>query len=323
MGIEGEQLVLDYLSRVGDLAHGTSLSAAQRAALVNRLRDDIHRARSAAGPTESRASVKRILGRMGSPEDVVAAAATTPAAPSAPAPQPPPARAAAPRATPRPTPPDGAGVEGPSVPLPPQRGPGPSRSPFLRPAPPGRTYWPDGDIGLFRGGIELPEMLHPPAEQEDEKPTAATADEAAAEEAVPPAADAPAPGGGRRLARAALAGRRVGGFVELSAVLLLVAGTVVGSIAPLALGWLAAWWSPRLGRREAQWAALGMPALVAGAYALWLGGRNGGYWGEPLAQGEAQEMLDGDWPVLLRVAALASAAFLLYRARRHVPPAAS
>jgi hypothetical protein len=32
MGIEGERLVLDYLSRVGDLAHTTSLSASDRAA---------------------------------------------------------------------------------------------------------------------------------------------------------------------------------------------------------------------------------------------------------------------------------------------------
>ncbi|MEV1008019.1 hypothetical protein [Streptomyces sp. NPDC049881] len=308
MGIEGEQLVLDYLSRVGDLAHGTSMSAAQRAALVNRLRDDIHRARSAAGPAESRASVKRILGRMGSPEDVVAAAASPGAAAPAPAPaSPPPGR---PRARPA--------SAAPTVPLPPQRGPEPERggSPFLRPAPPGRTYWPDGDIGRFRGGIEIPEMLQPPVEEE------AAAETGAPEAAPPPAPDAAKPGGRRRFAQAALAGRRVGGFVELAAVALLVAGTVVGSLVPLGLGWAAAWWSPRLGRREAQWAALGMPALVAGAYALWIGGRNGGYWGEPLAQGEAERMLDNDWPVLLRVAALASAAFLLWRARRHLPPPA-
>ncbi|MFR9722721.1 hypothetical protein ACL02R_05005 [Streptomyces sp. MS19] len=318
MGIEGEQLVLDYLSRVGDLAHGTSMSAAQRAALVNRLRDDIHRARSAAGPAESRASVKRILGRMGSPEDVVAAAASPGAAPAPAAPRPSPPRTRSRPASAAPA--VGTGVEGPAVPLPPQREPERGGSPFLRPAPPGRTYWPDGDIGRFRGGIEIPEMLQPPVEEEAAAEKAAETD--APQAAPPPAPEAAKPGGRRRFAQAALAGRRVGGFVELAAVALLVAGTVVGSLVPLGLGWAAAWWSPRLGRREAQWAALGMPALVAGAYALWIGGRNGGYWGEPLAPGEAERMLDNDWPVLLRVAALASAAFLLWRARRHLPPPA-
>ena len=63
-----------------------------------------------------------------------------------------------------------------------------------------------------------------------------------------------------------------------------------------------------------------MPATVAGAYTLWLLGRAGGYWGELLAQGEAEALLADHWPWLLRAAALASASFLLYRARRHAPP---
>ncbi|WP_049581057.1 hypothetical protein [Streptomyces sp. SBT349] len=83
MGIENEQLVYDYLSRVGDLAHGTRMSAAQRASLVNRLRDEIGRERASAPGSESQATVKRILGRMGRPEDIVAAAAEAPQAPAA------------------------------------------------------------------------------------------------------------------------------------------------------------------------------------------------------------------------------------------------
>ncbi|WP_129841852.1 hypothetical protein [Streptomyces sp. RFCAC02] len=351
MGIEGEQLVLDYLSRVGDLAHGTSMSAAQRAALVNRLRDDIHRARAAAGTAESRASVRRILGRMGSPEDVVAAAAGTQGAPrpgaGAPAPAPsgrPDAPSPAVPLTKPGRPADGSAEpgEGPAVPLPAQRTGDGGASLFPRPAPPGRTFWPDGDIGAFRGGIEIPEMLRPPLGFEDDEdaedeadgpaaggPVRLTRDEweaqvraaqAAEAEAAAAAARKAGPAAGRRLARAAFAGRRVGGVVELGGVLLLVAGAVLSELVLLGLGWAAAYWSPRLSRRVGQWAAFGMPALVATAYALWLGGRAGGYWGEALPEGAAGEVLRDDWPWLLRLAALASAAFLLHRARRPAPP---
>ncbi|RKN41726.1 hypothetical protein D7294_14725 [Streptomyces hoynatensis] len=126
-----------------------------------------------------------------------------------------------------------------------------------------------------------------------------------------------------RLARAALLGKRAGGPVELLGVLLLVAGTVVGSIVVLGLGWLTAYWSPRLSRRVAQWATFGMPALVFGGYGLWLLARSGGWGGAPLEEGEAGAAFDDHWPWLLRTAALASAAFLLWRARRRAPEKAA
>ncbi|TDC69891.1 hypothetical protein [Streptomyces hainanensis] len=302
MGIESEQLVFDYLSRVGDLAHGTAMSAAERAALVGRLRDEIGRQRSAAtGGGESRSSVKRILGRMGKPEDVVAAASGgggggTPA----------PAAVAAPEAP--------AAVPPPRVPA---ADPGPE--PVFEAMP--KAFWPDGDIGRFRGGIEIPEMLRPGLAGDDEPvPLTKPSDAAADEPPVVVAAPEARPSTGRRLARAALSGRRIGGPVELLGVILLVGGTVAGSIVVLALGWLTCYWSPRLSRREAQWATLGMPAAVASGYAVWLLGRAGGYWGELLAEGEAEDLLSDHWPWLLRAAALASAALLLLRARRHVPP---
>ncbi|MDT0441932.1 hypothetical protein [Streptomyces johnsoniae] len=354
MGIEGEQLVLDYLSRVGDLAHGTRMSATQRATLVNGLRDEIGRRRAEAGGADSRASVKRILGKMGRPEDVVAAAAehgsapgTTPASVPAPAPVPAPRpvaepprkersrrerrtkeRAAKERA-PVESPPAGPPVE--SAPAGPPGGPDAPAWPEVPLGGPQRDAepWPDGQIGRFFGGIEIPEMLRAspaPAEADPDAALDAALDPetaAEAEEAVRPTEPerAARTARGRRWARAALSGRRVGGPVEYLGVLLLVAGTVAGSIVVLGLGWLVTYWSPRLSRRAAQWATFGMPALVGGGYLLWLLGRTAGYWGPALAEGEADGAFADHWPWLLRGAALASAAFLLHRARRKRPPA--
>ncbi|OEV08062.1 hypothetical protein AN218_27815, partial [Streptomyces nanshensis] len=106
--------------------------------------------------------------------------------------------------------------------------------------------------------------------------------------------------------------------VELAAVVLLLAGAAVGSLIPLGAGWLAAWWSPRLRRTEAKWAAAGMPGLVVIGTMVWLWGRSDRRWGEPLRQGgdALGQALTETWPVLLRIAAVASALFLLWRARR-------
>ncbi|UED85723.1 hypothetical protein [Streptomyces profundus] len=323
MGIEDEKLVFDYLSRVGDLAHGTTMSAAERVRLVNRLRDEIGRERSGPG-AESRASVKRILGRLGSPEDVVADAAgggnapppaAKPAAPSsAPTASLPPQREAA---TPEAARPEAAGPE---VPM--------GRTGSL----PRVDSWRDGQIGGFTGGVDIPELLGPSglpapergpsteaeleAELEAAEAEAATADASLTQPVVEDENPPRPPRRGARLARAVLSGRRRGGVIELAGVAALVGGAVWPSLYAMALGWLLAYWSPRLSTREGQWAAVGMPALVATVYAVWLLGRAGGYWGELLQEGDAQTMLADDWALLLRTAALTSAAFLLFRARR-------
>ncbi|NJP68045.1 hypothetical protein HCJ92_17490, partial [Streptomyces sp. ventii] len=78
MGIDGERLVLDYLSKVGDLAHSANIPSAERRQLVGRLRDEIGRQRSAVQGQERDADVKRILGGIGRPEEVVAAAGGAP-----------------------------------------------------------------------------------------------------------------------------------------------------------------------------------------------------------------------------------------------------
>ncbi|GAA2061996.1 membrane protein [Streptomyces albiaxialis] len=342
MGIESDQLVFDYLSRIGDLAHGTSMTAAERARLVGGLRTRIDRMRAEDGGAESKAAVRKILGSLGKPEEVVAAANGG---------APPPSSAAA-----VPSQRDGGrdayDDAGPSVPVPRAEPEMPAGSPGLGQsgAPPHLAsadelgpeesdpdWWrvdpsPFGEstggplavgeqVPGFTGGIELPEVLKPPPEKKDEE-----------EKPAAPDADAPSTEStprrtlfGRLLGARAAAGAtrtagvpRVGGIVELGAAILLAAGAVTGSLIPLAAGWLAAWWSPRLSRVEAKWAAAGMPGLVVAGAAVWLWGRTEGRWGDRIPEGgdAMSEAMEGVLPVMLRVAAVASALFLLWRSRR-------
>ncbi|WP_314174911.1 hypothetical protein [Streptomyces winkii] len=357
MGIESDKLVFDYLSRIGDLAHSTPMTAAERARLVNGLRGEIDRLRAEQGGAESKAAVKKILARLGRPEEVVEARGSVgssgspsgspsggesgdgtgrsgskvslgkdPAGSSAPS---------APTASYGASAPHLAGMD--------ELGPEESDPDWWRVDP---SPYADGggsrtfgeSVPGFVGGIELPELLKPPpggGEEDDARPGDArsggtrprvpvpaarrAADDEAADDAD---AEPEAAGGGRRLwpgrARFAAGGPRVGGIVEWAAAALLVAGAVIGSPYPLGAGWLAAWWSPRLSRTEAKWAAGGMPGLVAAGTAVWLWGRLDGRWGEPLDEGGdalGRALIDAG-PVVLRVAAVASALFLVWRARR-------
>ncbi|MFF9161579.1 hypothetical protein ACF081_15125 [Streptomyces longwoodensis] len=74
MGIESDQVVYEYLSRVGDVAQQRQLSSATRMRLVSDLRNEIDRSRARA-TVDSPAAVRRIIARLGSPDDVVTAAA--------------------------------------------------------------------------------------------------------------------------------------------------------------------------------------------------------------------------------------------------------
>lgn len=345
MGIESDKLVFDYLSRIGDLAHSTSMTAAERARLVSGLRGEIDRRRAEAGGAESKAAVKKILARMGRPEEVVAARGSVAGGSSGgssgrssdgssrgegggvPLGKDPP-KPAAPTASYGASAPHLAGMD--------ELGPEESDPDWWRvdPTPYGdgggsRTFGGETVPG-FVGGIELPELLNPPpggGEEGDAPPGSrppkapvpaarkAPHDEAA--DAADADAGAGAPGrAGRRLwpKRARVAdGPRAGGLVEWAAVALLVAGMVTGSWIALGVGWVAAWWAPRLSRTEAKWAVMGMPGLVAAGTAVWLWerGGQGGEGGEELGRS-----LTDAAPVLLRVAAVASALFLAWRARR-------
>ncbi|MGW2305490.1 hypothetical protein [Streptomyces sp. NPDC001809] len=70
MGIESDQLVYDYLSRVGDLAQQRQLPASDRMRLVSTLRNEIDRRRATHGE-ETPAAVRGILGALGTPDEVV------------------------------------------------------------------------------------------------------------------------------------------------------------------------------------------------------------------------------------------------------------
>ncbi|KUJ69807.1 hypothetical protein ACZ90_08395 [Streptomyces albus subsp. albus] len=72
VGIESDRLVYDYLSQVGDLAQQWGLPSRDRMRLVATLRSEIDQQRAAAGSGgRSEAGVKRILGRLGTPAEVV------------------------------------------------------------------------------------------------------------------------------------------------------------------------------------------------------------------------------------------------------------
>jgi hypothetical protein len=175
----------------------------------------------------------------------------------------------------------------------------------------------------FVGGVEIPEILRPPRErekdaEEGEEGTGGGAETEAddrADEAAEPAA--PADGTPARRGVSRLRATGFGSPLLLLAAALLVAGAVLGQWFALALGWLIAYASRRLSPAETKWAVLGMPGMVAAAACVWLWGRDERRWGEPIAQGHMADALAETWPWAVRGAAIASALFLVWRARRH------
>ncbi|MGW5355051.1 hypothetical protein ACWERV_31605 [Streptomyces sp. NPDC004031] len=320
MGVESDRLVFDYLSRVGDLAQ-TAMPAAQRMQLVAQLRSDIERERRGA---ESDADVKRILGRMGSPDEVVEAAAGKPGAERREEP-PPPAREPRPgsygpyTAGPGvPRQPKGAaregGTEGRGGPLWWQGGPGggggrPGEELDGLPGMTGGIFIPDDDEELDAVGRPLPKD----GTGEDEP----APEEAGTAPAVEPAPVAPARRR-RLLPRPAGGGgaRRWGSPMLLIAAALLVGGAAVGSLVPLGLGWLTAWLSRKLSRPQAKFAVLFIPGAFAAGMVVWIWGRDVGKWGSPIAKGQVGQAFQDSWPLTLRLAAVGTALYLLWRSRR-------
>ncbi|MFJ3301150.1 hypothetical protein [Streptomyces bacillaris] len=450
MGIESDQLVYDYLSRVGDLAQQHQLSSGARMRLVSTLRSEIDRQRATEG-ADSPAAVRRIIGRLGTPDELVGAAAESgdgegavplpsasdrtgsgaavprprigflrkgpkasgaseaveasnasegPDTPTGTGSVPGPAAKAGPRTGPQgglrggpragsgrsvPPPVPPAPSVPPVTPVPPAadhpctdltKSPGPDSA--QAPHEPPATPWPhpsaphvlgpdqrntgDGDADWWRlepgpfdagtaipgffGGIEAPELLGrrpaEPADAEDKEAGKKEADKKGDgepgaeddsgdsddgdEEAPRRALRIPIPRPRRRKPApapvaepAAVAAAPRGGFAHpllLLAALLLIAGVVTGSWIPLAGGWLIAYGSRTLSRTEAKWAALGLPGVVVAGALVWVWGRLDGRWGEPIEEGALREVLTGAWPVVVRVAAVASALYLVWRARR-------
>ncbi|MEV0372263.1 hypothetical protein AB0I10_20930 [Streptomyces sp. NPDC050636] len=387
MGIESDQLVFDYLSRVGDLAQQRGLPSATRMRLVAGLRAEID-----AQKVDSVTGVKRILSRLGTPEAVVSDAASrdgrdtgASAGPSVP-PAPRPTDPSAPRPGARDKLSGLAWRSGLSGLVPAPRdgmGPGPNGRPgFLKKARNEQTeqseqaeqsdapeitaspphlagmdelgdadespdWWrvepapfgPGETVPGFVGGIEIPEIWQRPKGEGASLTKDGTADPDGDEEPDPEGEeDGAAEGrtGLTRLLRRTLTRRRAAPAedeaaeeeeaaeparaplspVVTLAVLLLVAGAVLESWIALAAGWLLVYASRRLSRVEAKFAAMGVPGIVAGGLLVWLWGRFDGRWGDPLAKGQlGQELADG-LPGMARVAAIASALFLVWRMRR-------
>ncbi|TSB21509.1 hypothetical protein [Streptomyces benahoarensis] len=199
---------------------------------------------------------------------------------------------------------------------------------LARPEPTGRGETVPG----FVGGIEIPEMWKRPGEGDDAKkaPDGTPGQGAGPEPGRPlpgllrralgrkqaaPAPEAPAPEPAAEEAPAARV--RLSPVVTL-AVVLLLAGVVLGSWLALAAGWAVTFLSRRLTHAEAKFAALGVPGLLAGGGVLWMWGRATGRWGDPIASGKMGAALLDGLPLLVRVAAVASAVFLVWRMRRWV-----
>ncbi|MBN0045023.1 hypothetical protein JS756_13060 [Streptomyces actuosus] len=343
MGIESDKVVYEYLSRVGDVAQQRQLPSATRMRLVTRLRDEIdrHRARAV---VDSPAAVRRILDRLGSPDDVVTAAADGGAGRAVP-PQPQPAavpvqRDDGRRAAAAKEPDDTKGARGPrglwrGVPRPRPAEP-PAPAPHSdAPSPPhlagahelggASAVQPDwwrvegghaDEVPGFVGGVEIPELLKPPPgkspENTPEKPPGAPQAEPAADEEAPRAE--PEAAGRRRFA--ALTERRWSNPLLLLAAGSLVVGAVLGNLVALLAGWLIAWASRRLSDAETKWAVVILPGLALTSGVVWLWGRAEGRWGEPIAEGQMSGAIAETWPWVVRGAAVASALFLVWRSQR-------
>ncbi|WP_329033648.1 hypothetical protein OIE71_14655 [Streptomyces sp. NBC_01725] len=370
MGIESDQLVYDYLSRVGDVAQQRQLPSGDRMRLVSELRGEIDKQRGKFGG-DSPAAVRRILGRLGSPDQVVGAAASGGTfADRQPAPDPSPDPVPEPRSGPR-LPKqrgklgrglglglglgasrEGRGPDGPSLPkqkrrTAPETPAEPTASPpHLAPMHElgesgGEPDWWRVDAGPmgtatgvsgFVGGVEIPEILKPPPTPEEraEKARLAAEAEAAADGAgamevaqtperrrllsrLRPRAKKPAPA---TAAPGAGPGLRLTNPFLLLAAALLVVGAVLGSWLALAGGWVLAYASRRLSRFEAKLAVFGLPIVAVVGGGIWLWGRTTERWGEPIPEGTMGEAISATWPLVIRVAAVSSALFLVWRSRR-------
>ncbi|MGB8946798.1 MAG: hypothetical protein WCD21_42180 [Streptomyces sp.] len=342
MGIESDQLVFDYLSRVGDLAQQQQLPSGTRMRLVSGLRNEIDRSRAKA-TVDSPAAIRRILDRLGSPEDLVEAAGTgtgtgtgtgpgdvaetatpSPAVPTQRTPEPKERPKRLRRVVPRPRP---AAEE----PEPPQEDvPSPPHlagTDELGESGSEPDWWrvDSSPFGLadsvpgFTGGVEIPEILKPPPKKRpdpvEEEEEEGEEEEEVGEEHV----EAPRRLRLRRPAVLAPATPRFTNPLLLLAAALLTVGAILGNWLALGGGWLLAYASRRLSRAEAKWAVMGLPGLAVAAGITWLWGRNEGRWGDPVRDGHMSDAMAETWPWVVRGAAIASALYLVWRSQRQRP----
>ncbi|MGW3109148.1 hypothetical protein [Streptomyces sp. NPDC001100] len=324
MGIESDQVVYEYLSRVGDVAQQRQLPSATRMRLVSELRNEIDRRRAGA-TADTPAAVQRILKNLGSPDEVVAAASTGAGVPRAPStsvpvqrgheddlrpkglrrvvPRPRPAKAA-------PAPEPDAAAAPPHLASAAELGDSVLQPDWWRTE--GNGFGLGDSVPGFTGGVEIPELLKPPPPKEPPK-ALRKEPEPVAEPAVEQEPEAPA----RRRRR--VPRLPTGGWSNpllLIAAALLVVGAVLGNWFALLLGWLIAYASKRLTDAETKAAVIGLPTAAVAAGIVWLWGRNTGRWGTPIAQGHMNDAISETWPWVVRGAAVASALYLVWRSQR-------
>ena len=353
MGIESDQLVYDYLSRVGDLAQATTLTAAERARLVTGLRqaiDDRRGGSSTGSQRTEKAAVEKILSGIGAPADVVRQAVHNGV---------PEAASAAPGRTAG-TP---ARAGGPSVPTQAAAGAGSAgtyegaagggyQGSYEAGSGPDDWWRSEEDTGggmspLVGASIgELPgwravyeaDFLDPEGEgrsripEQRQSETDAEPDEDGDGEAEAEGADGGAVAAQplRRLLRRfgqatpqAAAGQALPRpprpplpLVETLAALVLVAAAVLGLWYVAILGWFFAYSSRRLGQRVARTAGLWLPLWLAVAAGLLLYSRAHGHPGQQETSAAFQSALHSTAVLWLRVAPAASAVFLAWRIGR-------
>lgn len=349
MGIESDQLVYDYLSRVGDVAQQQQLPSGERMRLVSELRGEIDKQRGKFGG-DTPAAVRRILGRLGSPDQVVGAATAGGGSSGGgsygrePVAEPSPEPANLPKQRGK----RGRGLLGglrPPVPKQTRRAvpdtpaestpslPHLSGTHELGPSGGEPDWWrvDAGPMGAvtgvsgFVGGVEIPEILKPPptpeelAEKEKAKANESAEDDAEEEEEAPERRRL-LPRLRRRAGKTAPAEDRPGLQLTnpylLLAAALLVVGAVLGSWLALAGGWVLAYASRRMSRFEAKLAVFGLPIVAVVGGGVWLWGRTTERWGEVIADDAMGAAISETWPVVVRVAAVSSALFLVWRSRR-------
>lgn len=194
--------------------------------------------------------------------------------------------------------------------------------PFESDGPLGPAVRETGQVAGFVGGIEVPDLLRPPSDDAaDGEPTPDTRE---TREDEPPdggeQVDAPGSKARRRFRlrrRSKEGGERVPTrLLPMLAAVLLLVGALIGNWIALGLGWLTAYGTRSLSQNESKWAVMGMPGLVAIGALVWLGGRANGQWGADIPEDGMGDVVAGAWPVVVRAAAVASALFLVWRARR-------
>ncbi|MFJ9245305.1 hypothetical protein [Streptomyces sp. NPDC101776] len=324
MGIESDQVVYEYLSRVGDVAHQRQLPSVTRMRLVSELRNEIDRRRAGA-TVDTPAAVQRILKGLGSPDEVVAAAGTgagVPRAPSTSVPvqrdheddlRPKGLRRVVPLPRPRPTraaPEPDNSASAPHLASASDLGAGVMQPDWWRGE--GNGFALGDSVPGFTGGIEIPDLLKPPPSKEPPKEPAKEPEPVA----VPVIEQAPVvPARRRRMVPRLPAGRWSNPLLLIAAALL-VGGAALGNWFALLLGWLIAYASRRLTDAETKAAVIGLPTAAVAAGIVWLWGRNTGRWGTPIAQGHMNDAISETWPWVVRGAAVASALYLVWRSQR-------